>query len=106
MALINIQKFRHSLVFYKNYLTPSTAITLCCAYIIKTYSIEAFFLVFWFKLITLTIFYTYITFSTSKKKEFFYYFNLGISKKHLWCTTLFLDLIIFLFAITFVLSND
>lgn len=54
---------------------------------------SAFAFLFWFKVFTLVIIFFFI--KTHKENEFYYYLNLGISKRFLWTTTLLFDMILF-----------
>ncbi len=47
----------------------------------------------WFKGITMGIFFYAINYS--KKKEFYYYQNIGISRAELWLVTFSVDLLLF-----------
>lgn len=56
----------------------------------------------WFKVITMAIIVYYI--NTYKRKEFYYYQNLGLSKKLLWTYTLGLDFLLFLIMSIIILK--
>ncbi|MDB5120068.1 MAG: hypothetical protein JWN56_1286 [Sphingobacteriales bacterium] len=85
------------ITFYKSFAFASNLITLSCLYLIIWYGEKAIYIVqalFWFKIITLGLIFYYI--QSSKKDEFYYYKNLGLTKKHLWISTLTVDFILFL----------
>ena len=82
------------MIFYSSYFFAALVISCCCVYFYLLYGMEAFAFLFWFKVATLWLFYYFI--NIYKKKEFYYYQNLGISKKVLWSTTLTLDFVLFI----------
>ena len=84
------------LTFYKTFAATGITISLACFHLFYKYKlgISAFQALFWFKVITLGLIFSYI--NSYKKNEFYYYKNLGLTKKHLWIPTLSLDFIIFL----------
>lgn len=61
--------------------------------ILYTLGMWAFMAVFWFKIATLVL--MYYSINNYKRKEFYYYRNLGVSKKILWISTLSLDIVLF-----------
>ncbi len=81
------------LTFYRTCFIATFLITCCCVNIYRLYGVETFVFLFWFKIITLGL--TCYFINIYKKKEFYYYQNLGISKLLLWITTLTFDLVIF-----------
>lgn len=88
-----INTIRLLLTFYKTYFIASFLITCCCLYIYTLYGIRTFMFLFWFKILTLGLIYSFI--SIYKKKEFYYYQNLGVSKALLWATTITIDIALF-----------
>ena len=83
--------------FYKNFLLLSIIITALCITLFLEYGFSVFNMLFWFKIGTLGI--TYYFINAYKKKEYYYYQNLGISKVLLWATTLTFDFVLFIFLI-------
>lgn len=83
--------------FYRNFLILSLLITFGCVFIYWLHGIATFTALFWSKLITFGVIYFVI--NSSKSNEFYYYQNLGISKRMLWTATFSFDLIIFIFLI-------
>jgi hypothetical protein len=83
------------LTFYGNFFLLNLLITLACAFLFWEYGSSIFAVLFWFKIVTLGLVW-YFT-EHYKKKEFYYYLNLGISKTFLWTTTLGFDISFFLF---------
>ncbi|HAO47678.1 MAG TPA: hypothetical protein DCQ97_12175 [Chitinophagaceae bacterium] len=88
------------LTFYRSYFIASFTLTGCCAYIYWLHGIDIFTFIFWLKILTLGVILLYL--NTYKKKEFYYYMNLGISKKILLGTTAVFDCFIFLILIILV----
>ncbi len=82
------------ITFYKSFAATSLIISLSCLSIIYTWGDDAFTALFWFKIISLGLIFYY--FHSFKKDIFYYYKNLGITKKHLWITTLTFDFLLFL----------
>ncbi|HBZ26324.1 MAG TPA: hypothetical protein DEO54_08860 [Rikenellaceae bacterium] len=66
-----------------------------------TQGINIFTALFWFKIITLGIIVYFI--NNYKRNEFYYYKNLGLSKKVLWISSLTFDFILFLTLIIITL---
>jgi len=87
-------KIRSILSFYKSFAFAGFTITLACMQFPYRYGIGTFSQVFWFKMLTLGMIF-YLN-NTYKRREFYYYKNLGVTKKLLWITTLSFDLILFL----------
>jgi hypothetical protein len=87
--------------FYLNHFFIGICITISCIWLYKTLGDEALALIGWFKIITIGIFCYAV--HERKKHEFFYYQNLGISKKTLLGITFGIDGLIFIIAM--VLTN-
>lgn len=92
-----IRKCRLILTFYKSFLLASLVVNACCIYFFLKYGYGIFNVLFWFKIITLSLIFYYI--NDYKKKEFYYYQNLGISKQKLWVACLMFDFMLFLFLL-------
>lgn len=86
--------------FYRSFFITTFIITCGCVIIYGFYGIKTFTFLFWFKIITLGMIYFVI--ETSKNKEFYYYQNLGVSKRLLWSATLIFDLLLFIFLIILI----
>jgi type III secretory pathway component EscU len=78
----------------------SWAITLFCLAMIYMQGINIITPLFWFKLVTLGIIVLYI--NSYKYNEFYYYQNLGISKRVLWISTLLFDIILFVLLVIII----
>jgi hypothetical protein len=96
-ALVRI---RLIVTFYRSYFFASFLVSLTLLYLFWEYGYAIFATLFWGKLATLFIIYNFIR--SYKSKEFYYYQNLGISKKILWATTLIFDISLFLLLIFLV----
>lgn len=87
--------------FYSAFSFASILITLSCLSILYAWGAETFFLLFWFKIITLGLIFYFI--HNYKKDTYYYFKNLGLSKKQLWVSTLAFDILFFLVLIVFTL---
>ena len=84
-------------IFYKSFCFVSILISFVCAYLLYQYGASMYSSLFWFKMFTLAlIFYCIKEF---KAKEFYFYKNLGVSKKALWIFSISLDLIIYIVVV-------
>ena len=83
--------------FYKSFLFSSIVITACCLELFQKYGFSIFVALFWLKIATLILTYNFI--NKSKKNEYYYYLNLGVTKLLLWVITLGFDFILFLVLI-------
>jgi len=83
--------------FYKSFILASMVITICCVSISWNYGFSVFVELFWFKIVSLGLVFYFI--NNYKRKEYYYYQNLGISKLLLWATTLIFDFTLFIFLI-------
>ncbi len=104
----SVEYFRHKVfrllkvirliyTFYKSFFFFSFTLTLCCLRVFWQFGFQSFMTIFWFKILTLTL--TYYFVSTYKNKEFYYFQNLGVSKLVLWITTLIFDFTLFIFLL-------
>lgn len=96
-VLINLRLLQLIITFYRNFFIASTAITICCVWLFNRNGITTFFPLFWFKIVTLALIFYFI--KEYKKREIFYYNNLGISQNLLWFSTLSFDLILFIVSL-------
>ena len=79
--------------FYLNFCLVSVIITLASMALLYQLGPGAAVIILWFKIITIVIFAWYI--NSYKRKEFYYYRNLGLSKSKLFACTLGFDLVVF-----------
>jgi hypothetical protein len=86
------------LTFYRSTIAFSLAVTLACSSILWINGLRSFVFIFWFKIITLAI--TAYFINSYKKKELFYFRNLGISRSSLWSFTLILDMLFYIAVLT------
>jgi len=89
-------------MFYCSFILSSAIITFWGLTLFWKNGFRSFAGIFWLKIITLAI--TYYFINSYKSKEFYYYQNLGVSKKVLWITTLIFDFTLFLFLIIMINS--
>lgn len=75
----------------------SLVITASAVGLIYANGFEIFTPLFWFKIITLGLMLFFVSFY--KKNEFYYYHNLGVSKRLLWTSISIIDLLIFMVLI-------
>ncbi|SKB37085.1 hypothetical protein [Daejeonella lutea] len=90
-----MQTLLRSLVtFYKSFALLTLIINVFCIAIIVVTEFRLFPLMFWFRATVHAIIFYFI--NDYKKKEFYYYQNLGISKNTIWAYIVSFDLAIFL----------
>ena len=88
------------MTFYRSYFIVSNIITLACLGLIHVHGLKIFSALLVLKVSTLGIIVLFI--DLYKKKEFYYYRNLGLSKLKLWGFTLGLDLGLFILLIAMI----
>jgi hypothetical protein len=88
------RSIRLIITFYNTYNIPSILISLLSGAILMKSGLSFFVVVFWFKLISMAFIITFI--NSYRKKEYFYYQNLGLSKMALWTGSLVFDFVLFL----------
>ncbi|MEO6314942.1 MAG: hypothetical protein ABIU63_01515 [Chitinophagaceae bacterium] len=89
--------FRLLVTFYRSFILASSLVTICCLVLFSEYGMAIFNVLCWLKLITLGVTYWFI--NNYKNKEYYYYQNLGISKRLCWVCTLSFDFALFIFLI-------
>jgi len=97
-----MRTLRLIVAFYKSFAVASLLITLSCLLVTYTWGIHTFTPLFWFKIITLGILFYYI--QNYKAEDFYYYKNLGVTRKLLWISTLTFDFMLFLVLIILTLK--
>ena len=88
--------------FYKSYFIASSTTTIICIALLYKNDISIITFLIWFKFITFGLIAYYI--NSYKKKEFYYYQNLGLSKLFLWISTIIIDVLLFIIVMTFTLQ--
>lgn len=83
--------------FYKSYAWASVSVSLCCAFFIVKYGLEALIPLLWFKAATAALV-VYVV-RNYKAAEFHYYKNLGLSSVRLWGVTLSFDFALFVLLV-------
>jgi len=85
------------LTFYRSFFFPNFLITLICAALLWEYGLSIFTTLFWLKLSSMALVFYYIR--SYKKKEFYYYQSLGLTRSFLWISTLSFDLALYIFLL-------
>ena len=80
--------------FYRSFFLLSFLITATCLVILWENGLSVFAGVFWLKIGTLAL--TCYFINGYKSKEFYYYYNHGLSRWLLWAITLSFDFLLFL----------
>lgn len=80
--------------FYKSFLMLSVIILALSVWLLLQNGITLFAGIFWLKVISVVL--TFYHVNTSKRKEYYYYHNAGISKAFLWGCILIFDFLLFL----------
>ncbi|MCL3781985.1 hypothetical protein EMN47_16485 [Prolixibacteraceae bacterium JC049] len=79
--------------FYQLFFWTSFFISLSCGFVIYTWGIATFSALFWFKITTMGAVGYYM--KNAKSSLFYYFKNLGISKKKLWIVASLIDILLF-----------
>ncbi len=79
--------------FYKSFCFVSIVISLVCGYDLFKSGPAEYAMLFWFKVITSGLIFYYM--KEYKTKEFYFYKNLGVSKKALWIFSASIDFLIY-----------
>lgn len=83
--------------FYRGFMPVSLIITGSCIWIFWRGGYSVFAVLFWYKVITTALIYCFI--NSYKKREYYYYQNLGLSKRKLWALSLAFDFSLFILLI-------
>ena len=89
-----LRKIKLYLTFYRAFCTGSLFLSLVCANILFIYGIGPFVTLFWFKIISLGLIYFYI--KNYKASTFYFYKNMGASRKGLWICSISSDMMLYL----------
>jgi hypothetical protein len=94
-------KIRLYITFCRSFAATSIIVTALCLFWLILWGMDALPPIIFFKiaLIALTVYFIDI----AKSKEYYYYSNLGISKKRLWRTAIIADMLLFI-ALTVILA--
>ncbi len=101
-----MKTLRLLLTFYRYLAGFSITISIMCLAILIGFGSNGVYIVaplFWYKVFTLVAG-VYII-NNYKKREFYYYKNLGLSKLKLWIPILLFDFVLFLIALKFLASH-
>jgi hypothetical protein len=88
---------RNLFSFYQNFASPALGLTAFLAWASLRFENLRFMPVLGLKFLSYGVIFYII--NTYKKKEFYYYLNIGISKRKLWGLTILFDFLLFLIAI-------
>lgn len=99
-----IKKVRLILTFYRSFMLATLLITAIAMVFFFHDDFRIFNGILWLKIATNALVWYFI--NTFKTKEFFYYQNLGVSKRLLWGSTLSFDFSLFFFSIIFIHYNQ
>ena len=91
--------FRLILTFYRSFFIASFIVTIACMSIISEHGLKALGSLLWIKIITLGLIYLFI--NNYKRREYYYYQNLGVSKMKLWYSSITIDIIMFIVLMIF-----
>lgn len=96
-----MKRLRLYVRFYRYYALVSIGLTLACGWFVFLYGARPLNLLVWFKAITLGL--TVYFLNEYKRADFYYFKNLGISKRRLWGVTLSWDAALFLLVVSVAL---
>ena len=100
--MIRIKTLRLLWTFYNSFIISTLVLTGSCIYMFYVLGNDALTLITWFKIGTSAIIIYYI--NNYKNKEFYYYQNLGLSKKLLWGSTMTIDFLLYIITIFLTLE--
>ena len=89
-----MRTFRAILSFYSSFAFVGFVLTAACLGTLYTTGLAMFTLLFWLKVGTMWIIYYFV--DHNKRKEYYYFDNLGISKSTLWIPALAFDFLLFI----------
>ena len=87
-----MKKLRISLRYYRSMLPACLFVTAACAVTLWLQGAGVIPMLIFFKMLTLFLFF-YFT-SLLRPREFYYYYNLGVSKVRLWSAAAAVDLVV------------
>ncbi len=79
-------------LFYKKLITPSLAVSILIAVILG--GVTNFFLAFGIAYILFVPLFHFAIYELNNPKEYYFYYNLGLSKSILWAFTVILSLVV------------
>lgn len=95
-----LRGIRIILTFYRSYFIASLVISLACASVIFANGLKVLSGVLLLKVVSLMIIYFFI--SAYKRPEFYYYQNLGFSKKRIWILSIITDMLLFILLLIII----
>jgi hypothetical protein len=69
-------------------------------HLLWTYGFSIFSAIFWVKVLSLGLIFYFI--NEYKSKQYYYYYNFGISKLKLWSTCMAVDIALFVLCLTLI----
>lgn len=98
-----LRTIRLLLTFYRSFFIANLLITLICLGLFREYGFSIFSTLFWLKGASMAIVFYFIR--DYKKREFYYYLNLGLSRGVLWRATLLFDFCLYLLLLLYVYKS-
>ncbi|SNS40619.1 hypothetical protein SAMN06295967_10914 [Belliella buryatensis] len=95
------KQFRVLKTFYSFFAPASLTLTVVCWSVIYFSGLAAFGLLFWLKVLTLGLIYFFVNEDISR--HFYYFQNLGYSRKQLWAWSLGFDFGLFIIGYLIIL---
>lgn len=86
------------LFFYKSVCPASLNISLLCLYVFAAHGPASLKAILWFKVITFGVIVFHV--ENTRKQAFWYFYNLGLTRKILWVGVVFIDFSIFFSLLT------
>jgi NADH:ubiquinone oxidoreductase subunit 2 (subunit N) len=98
-----MRTLRAILSFYSSFAFVGFLLTAFCLGTLYVTGLAMFVFLFWLKVGTMWLIYIFT--DNSKRNEYYYYDNLGISKRTLWIPALALDFIVFMTSMVVLMLN-
>jgi len=100
-SINTLKTIRFALIFYTSFAFTSICFSLGSCSILFVLGIDQLTIAIWFKICTTAVVYYFS--NTYQYKTFFYYQNLGVSKRKLWFYSLSFDFILYSTLIALVI---
>lgn len=95
-----VRAIRLIILFYRNFWLFTSLITGISACLFRQHGYSIAGTLFWFKIGTLYLVYRFI--NKYKEAEFYYYRNLGMTKRTLWIATMLIDMTVYFFVLSLI----
>jgi len=96
------RRIRLYLTFMRSFYAANIILSLVCFWLLFKNGISIFGVLFYFKVITLGV--IVYTINSIKKKEYYYYENLGIGRMKLWMSIILFDMLCYLLFCILILA--